>query len=136
MDYMHIIDKYLQESINLEKRFIIHIHDARNTNRHYDLRILNPYNDKELMSFAFGKDFEKEYTKKIAGVRTKDHDPRWLDLKSYRLETFDEGTVTFRTYSYKYMALNFNGKKIKGNYKLFKVKSDRDDNWLLIKAKD
>jgi hypothetical protein len=132
---MHIviIDKYLSEGINIERPFIVHRHDARNTNQHFDLRILHPYDDKDLMSFAFGKDFEKEYDKKVAGVRTKDHDPRWLELKSYRLENFDEGTVTFKTYTYKFMELEFKGKKLKGNYKLFKVKSDRGDNWLLLK---
>lgn len=133
---MDIIDKYLQEGISIDRPFIVHIHDARNTNQHFDLRILHPYNEKDLMSFAFGKDFKDNYDKKITGVRTKDHDPRWLELKSYRLETFDEGTVEFKVYSYKYMELNFKGKKLKGSYKLFKVKSNRDDNWILLKNKE
>ena len=133
---MNIINKYLQEELNEDKKFIIHIHDPRNTSKHFDLRMMHPYDDKILMSFAFGTDFDKQYDKKIIGVRTKDHNIRWLDLKSYRLNTFDEGTVRFINYTRKFMELEFDGNKIKGKYKLFQVKSEkRDDRWLLIKSK-
>jgi len=129
--------KYLQEELKEDKQFVIHVHDARHTNQHFDLRMIHPFDEKILLSFAFGKDFDKSFNKKIAGVRTKDHDPRWLTLKSYRLQEFDKGFVKYLTFSKTFLSLDFNGEKIKGKYKLFKVRSNyRDDRWLLVKDKN
>jgi len=116
-------------------RFVIHKHNPRSGSLHYDLRFLDPNDEKKLYSFAFGSDFEKKLNDKIAGVRTKDHDPRWLDLKSYRLEKIDDAYVWLKKSYPKYFELDFNGKVLKGSYKLFKIKSRRDDQWLLIKSK-
>ena len=131
---MNIINKYLLEGLNEDKQFVVHIHDARNTNQHFDLRMMHPNDDKILLSFAFGKDFDELLDKKIVGARTKDHNIRWLDLKSYRLQEFDKGFFQYLTFSRTYMLLDFDGEKMKGKYKLFQVKSNkRDDRWLLIK---
>jgi len=131
---INIIDQYLTEGRNEYHDFIIHIHDPRRGSEHYDLRIMDPYNDKKLLSFAFPFDFLNNYKKKTVGVKTRDHDPRWLTLKSHRLEIFDRGDVTYKTFiSHKFIELTFYGRKIKGSYKLFKIKSKRDDNWILIK---
>jgi len=132
---MKAIKRFLEEAKLPVVQFIVHNHHPRNGSEHFDLRFMNPNDDKILHSFAFGKKFEEDYPVKIVGVRTKEHHPRWLTLKSYRLTTFDEGTVTVKTATAKYFELEFKGKKIKGNYRLFQLKSKRGDNWLLIKKK-
>jgi len=130
---MKIINRYLQESKVFSSKFVIHRHNARNTNEHFDLRFLDNYKKGTLNSFAFGKDFLEKLNDRIVGVRTKEHNSRWLDLKSYRLEDIDKGEVDILISSFKYFKLDFKGKLIKGIYELFKVKSERDDNWILIK---
>ena len=129
---MKTINKFLQETSAFNSGFVIHQHTPRSGSYHFDLRFIDS-KTKKLNSFAFGKDFDKKHSSKIIGVRTKDHNERWLTLKSYRLTVFDEGKVDILAASTKYFELNFKGKKLKGKYKLFKIKSKRDDNWLLVK---
>jgi len=132
---MKIINKYLQESTVVGTHFIVHIHNPRSGSKHFDLRFIDNRNPKLLNSFAFGKDFDEKLNSKIVGVRTRDHDPRWLTLKSYRLEVFDKGEVDILISSFKFFELNFHGEKLQGNYKLFKINSGRGDNWMLVKNK-
>jgi hypothetical protein len=114
--------------------FVIHSHSPRNGSFHYDLRFGNPRNTKELFSFAMPKNFLDTVNTKTVLAKTRDHDPRWLTLKSYRLKDIDKGTVTVKIATQKYFELDFHGKVIIGSYKLFKMKNTyRDDRWLLIK---
>jgi len=94
---------------------------------------MDPKDPKLLHSFATPSDFLKTVSKKSMIIKTRDHDPRWLDLKSYRLETIDSGLVDIKIATQKYFELTFHGKIINGSYRLFKLKTRRDDNWLLIK---
>ncbi len=131
---MSIIQQYLEEAINpTSVQFIVHKHHPRNGSLHYDLRFIDPKDPKLLHSFAFGSDFEKKASTKIVGVKTRDHDPRWLTLKSYRLETIEEGKVTLMVSTKKYFEMVFDGKILNGLYKLIKVKSHRGDNWILVR---
>jgi hypothetical protein len=130
-----IISNYLLENKIFISKFIIHHHNARNTNEHYDLRFIDNRDSKKLNSFAFGKDFLEKINSKIVGVRTKDHNIRWLTLQSYRLQDIDKGDVTILVSSFSYFKLDFKGSIIKGVYELFKVRSGRGDNWMLIKKK-
>jgi len=131
---MKIISKFLLENSRITSvPFIVHQHDPRSGSIHYDLRILDPKDDKLLHSFAAGTDFEEKIKSKVVLVKTRDHDPRWLNLKSYRLTTFDSGECIIHKAFPKYWEIEFKGKKIKGIYRLFKIKSKRGDNWLLIK---
>jgi hypothetical protein len=132
---MKTIQNFLQEAAKDNVNFIIHKHNPRNGSEHYDLRFMDPVNDKLLHSFAFGSDFLEKLSDRIVGVKTRDHDPRWLTLKSYRLKDIDKGMVDIKVATKKYFELVFKGKVIKGKYRLFKVKSKRDDNWLLVKQK-
>ena len=133
---MNVISNYLQESKGNIVPFIIHKHNPRSGSLHYDLRFLSHKDKKVLHSWAFGSKFPDEFETKIVGVRTKDHNPRWLTLKSYRLDTFDQGTVEIVMSGKKIFELEFKGKIIKGRFKLFHLKSKRGDNWLLIKRKE
>lgn len=116
--------------------FIIHRHRPRSGSEHYDLRFLDPKNPKLLHSFAAPKDFLKTINSKTVLAKTRDHDPRWLTLKSYRLDTIDKGTVAIIISTSKYFELHFHGKVINGKFKLFKIKnSRRTDRWLIVKSK-
>lgn len=132
---MKIISKFLLEnSSTTSVPFVVHQHNPRSGSEHYDLRILDPKNDKLLHSFAAGTDFEEKIQSKIVLVKTRDHDPRWLDLQNYRLSTYDKGECIIHKAFSKYWEIEFKGKKIKGTYKLFRIKSKRGDNWLLVKS--
>jgi len=114
--------------------YIIHKHLPRMGSPHYDLRFGNPYNSKELFSFAAPSNFLETINQKTLLVRTKNHLERWMDLKSYRLTDIEKNKVTIKVLTLKYFELIFHGKLLKGNYKLFKLqKTYRDDRWLLIK---
>jgi hypothetical protein len=124
---------YVCESLQKSVKFIIHKHQPRSGSLHYDLRFMDPNDTKLLHSFAAPKNFLETIDSKTSVVKTRDHDPRWLTLKSYRLEDVDVGLVTIKVATKKYFELEFHGKIIKGHYKLFKLKTRRDDYWLLIK---
>ncbi len=123
----------LNEALKSSNRFVVHKHNPRSWSQHFDVRFLYPKNPKLLPSFAAPSDFLNTASKKTLLVKTRDHDPRWLDLKSHRLELIDQGMVTFKVTTSKYFELIFEGKVLSGPYKLFKVKSRRNDNWVLIK---
>lgn len=124
------------ESISNTIPFIIHKHQPRSGSLHYDLRFLDPKNSKLLHSFATPSNFLETLNTKTPIVKTRDHDPRWLTLQSYRLETIDKGTVTFKVATSKYFDMIFNGKILNGEYRLFKLsKTFRDDRWLMIRKK-
>ena len=129
MDAYQIVSESLQRGV----KFVIHKHHPRSGSLHYDLRFMDPKDPKLLHSFATPSDFLKTVSKKSMIIKTRDHDPRWLDLKSYRLETIDSGLVDIKIATQKYFELTFHGKIINGSYRLFKLKTRRDDNWLLIK---
>jgi hypothetical protein len=127
--------KIVLEAIENKKPFIVHKHEPRNGSLHYDLRFMDPRDSKLLHSFATPSDFLDTINEKSLLIKTRDHDPRWLTLKSYRLETVDSGSVTIHTATSKYFDLDFDGKTLNGRYKLFKIKTNRDDHWLLTKKK-
>lgn len=113
--------------------FVFHEHNPRNSALHKDFRFLDPYDETNLFSFAVPYQFQFD-DKKTTVVKTRDHDPRWLTLKSYRLKVLDQGTIHFITSSPLYFKFQINGKHLKGTYQLFKLsKTKRDDRWLLIK---
>lgn len=114
-------------------RFILHKHNPRNGSIHLDLRFMDLKNNKLLHSFAVPIDWIKDTTLKTTIYKTRDHDPRWLDLKSYRLETVDEGYVDYKMYRPSiYFDLDFHGKILVGEKILFKLKGRyRDDVWLI-----
>jgi len=115
--------------------FIVHEHQPRSGSLHYDLRFGNPKNSKELFSFAMPKNFLQTANNKTLVVQTRMHDTRWLDLKSYRLKEIDRGEVTITIATNKYFELDFHGKILNGNYKLFRMKNTfRTDRWILVKS--
>lgn len=132
---MKSIDKHLTETSSVP--YIIHKHHPRSGSLHFDLRFLSPTNKKLLYSFACPKTFLTTVSTKTVVVKTRDHDPRWLILKSYRLETIEEGEVSvLKENEKKYFYLDFKGEIINGKYHLMILKnSKRDDYWLLIKDK-
>lgn len=116
-------------------RFILHRHNPRSGSIHYDLRFMDLKSNKLLHSFAAPENFLDMISKsgKSTLYKTRDHDPRWLDLKSYRLETIDEGYMDYKVYRpAMYFDLVFHGKIINGEKILFKMRGKtRDDIWLI-----
>jgi hypothetical protein len=115
--------------------FIIHEHEPRSGSKHYDLRFLDAKDPKLLHSFAIGSKLLDSLDKKISAVKTRDHDPRWLTLKSYRLKVFDSGDCDIKIQRPNYFEITFKGEKLKGEFRLFKIKTWREDQWLLVKDK-
>jgi len=113
--------------------FVVHKHLPRHGSVHYDLRFNDPKKTGELYSFAFGKDFPTASQKRIVGVLTKKHKGDWLTKEGYRLEIYDDGKAKVEVATGKYFEIEFQGKRFRGNYKLFTVKSKRGDNWVLVK---
>lgn len=118
-------------------RFVLHKHNPRNGSIHADLRFMDLKNNKLLHSFAVPIDWVKDVNLKTTIYKTRDHDPRWLDLKSYRLETLDEGYVDYKVYRPSmYFELDFHGKVLNGVRALFKLRGRyRDDIWLITPKK-
>lgn len=120
-------------------RFILHKHNPRNGSIHYDLRFMDLKNNKLLHSFAAPSNFIENLKtgNKSLLYKTRDHDPRWLDLKSYRLDTVDEGYIDYKVYRpSNYFQLVFKGKVLTGEFMIFKMKDKkRDDIWFLSKRK-
>lgn len=114
--------------------FVLHLHNPRNGSEHYDLRFLDLKNHKLLHSFALPDNW-RENPKKTVLFKTRDHDPRWLDLKSYRLQDIDKGTINYKIYKpYGYFLLEFNGNVINGLYQIFKLRDKlRKDIWMMVK---
>ena len=133
---MKIISKFLQEQIDkpVTVPFVTHKHNPRSGSEHYDIRIIDPQDDKILHSFAAGTNLPEKIKTKLVLVKTKDHNPRWLDLDSYRLETYDKGKCIISKFFPNYWEVEFKGKHLKGKYKMLKLKTRRGDNWLLIKS--
>lgn len=115
-------------------RFIIHKHNPRQGSLHCDLRFMDLKNNKLLHSFAVPKEWLDNVELKTTIYKTRDHDPRWLDLKSYRLETIDEGYVDYKMYRPSaYFDLVFHGKVLNCRKILFKLKGRyRDDVWMMV----
>ncbi len=133
MDGYQILHEVLNKT---DVKFVIHKHQPRSGSEHYDIRFMDPKNPKLLHSFAAPKDFLKTVKTKTVLAKTRDHDPRWLTLKSYRLDEVDSGIASISISTSKYFELSFDGKIISGLYKLFKVKnSRRGDRWLLVRSR-
>ena len=89
---MRSINQYLQET-ELKKvtvPFVLHEHHPRSGTKHYDLRFVNPKDPKRMYSFAGTESFLKDLKSKALMFKTRPHDIRWLDLKSYRLKEIDK----------------------------------------------
>jgi hypothetical protein len=132
MDGYQIVNEALKPA---KVRFVIHKHDPRSGSPHYDIRFVDPLDKKLLHSFATPINLLETIATKTLLIKTRDHDPRWLDLKSYRLKVIDSGLVEVKIATKKYFDLTFKGKVISGRYRLFKLKTSRDDHWLLTKTK-
>lgn len=131
LDKFNVVCETLQSK---DVPFVIHKHNPRSGSVHFDIRFLDNRNPKLLHSFAAPSNFLETKDRKVLLVKTRDHDPRWLTLQSYRLNTIDSGTVTVNISTSKYFELDFHGKLMNGKYKLFKMHNTfREDRWLLTK---
>jgi hypothetical protein len=132
----------LLEKVDVLERvpYVLHHHfNARNTNEHFDLRFVDPFKKNELLSFAIpgkfnlNKGFPKE--KKLIMYKTRPHPMDWLKkANTYRMNLVEEGEIKVITSSINYYALEFMGRRLRGKFKVFKLKkSRRDDAWMMVK---
>lgn len=114
--------------------FILHLHNPRNGSEHNDLRFLDLHNNKLLHSFALPDNWKDNINKTVL-FKTRDHDPRWLTLESYRLKTLDKGYMDYKIYKpYGYFLLHFHGKILNGVFQIFKLRDKiRKDVWMMLK---
>lgn len=131
---MNILYEQVSKSMFDGFKFVIHKHEPRSGSLHFDLRFLDLKNPKLLHSFAAPSDFIENIERSTV-YKTRDHDPRWLTLKSYRLDEIDSGVMSYKMYRPRdYFELDFHGTIITGTYRLMKLKNrGRDDLWLLVK---
>jgi DNA ligase D-like protein (predicted 3'-phosphoesterase) len=135
-----------------ENIFVIQKHDA--SNLHYDLRLEI---DGVLKSWAVPKGPSTDPSERRLALPTEDHPLEYSDFegvipednygagkvivwdtgsfenttekdgeKINPLEALDIGHITFR----------LNGKKLKGEYSLFRTSKGKNEQWLLVKMKD
>ncbi len=137
-----------------ELRFVIQRHDA--TRLHYDLRLEL---DGVLKSWAVPKGPSMLAGDKRLAVMVEDHPIEYLDFYGVIpegnygagvMDIFDQGTYAAykapeETNQEKHLQkqlekgdlkIVFNGKYIKGAFAIVRIKSDKGNNWLLIKKKD
>lgn len=142
------------EKKSAQLRFVIHRHKA--SHLHYDLRLEM---DGVLKSWAVPKGPSLNPKDKRLAMMVEDHPFSYKDFEGIIpegnygagiVEIWDEGTVTdingsdIRTAEKMLKAglkkgdLKFvlNGKKLKGEFVLVKMKTSEDNAWLLIKHKD
>lgn len=124
--------------------FVVQKHDA--SHLHYDLRLEK---DGVLKSWAVPKEPPVEEGIKRLAVETEDHPIEYANFEGSipegeygagTVEIWDKGTYTAQKFDEKEIIINLDGKKMKGNYILVKLKpSPRfkgNKNWLLFKKKN
>lgn len=115
-------------------RFVVHRHEARQL--HYDFRLEL---DGVLKSWAVPKGVPKEKGIKHLAVQVEDHPVDYIDFQGTipegnygagTVEIWDCGKYNLIEKTPKAIKFELFGKKLKGNYILFKFK---DKNWLIFK---
>lgn len=120
--------------------FVIHKHQA--THLHYDLRLEK---DGVLKSWAVPKGPSMDPEDKRLAIRVEDHPLEYAKFKGTipegnygagKVEIWDSGTYIPIVTNENHWEFILKGKKLKGEFSLIKIKTERDNNWLLIKMKE
>lgn len=122
--------------------FVVHDHYARQ--HHHDLRLEM---DGVLRSWAIPKLIDSKSDSKRLAVMTEDHPMSYKDFKGEipeghygagKVKIFDEGSYEIIDKQNNKIIFTCNGKKMRGEYCLIKLKKDnlKDKNWLFFKKKD
>jgi bifunctional non-homologous end joining protein LigD len=128
-------------------RFVVHEHHARNP--HYDFRLEM---NKVLKSWAIPKGPSLNPADKRLAILVEDHPVNYFDFEGIIPENnngagavviWDTGQYrlidgeSFRTaFESGKISLKLQGKILKGDFSLTRMKDGQDENWLLIKKND
>ena len=118
-------------------RFVIHEHWA--SHHHFDLRMQR---NGHLEDWAVPKGIPKESGKKVLAIKQPSHPMKWLTFEGEikdgygagKLKIWDSGTFTPIKWERDRIVVQFNGRKIKGIYVLFKFDKEKN-SWWLFKTK-
>lgn len=117
-----------------KNRFVVHEHQA--THLHYDFRLEM---EGVLKSWAVPKEPPKKPGIKRLAVEVEDHPVDYINFRGTipegqygagRVKIWDRGTYKLTSRDSRSIKFFLDGRKLKGNYVLFKFK---DKNWLLFK---
>jgi len=111
--------------MKVTSQFIIVKHDAKKARLHYDLRFKMPQG-KNWASFAVRKGVPISTGTKVLAVRTHDHTPKEAlflgnieqGYGAGKLAKWDGGPCIIIKYTTAHMAIEFQGRKVKGMYHL------------------
>ncbi len=111
--------------MKVTSQFIIVKHDAKKARLHYDLRFKMP-KGKNWASFAVRKGVPISTGTKVLAVRTHDHTPKEAlflgnieqGYGAGKLAKWDGGPCIIIKYTTAHMAIEFQGRKVKGMYHL------------------
>ncbi|MDP6381229.1 MAG: DNA polymerase ligase N-terminal domain-containing protein [Phycisphaerae bacterium] len=129
-------------------KFVVQKHDARRL--HYDFRLEM---EGVLKSWAVPKGPSLDPSVKRLAIAVEDHDLDYADFEGTieegqygagSVERWDAGTVEYkngpgqapRDLEAGLLVFTLNGEKLKGAWKLIKVKAWQENSWLLIKRRD
>jgi len=129
-------------------KFIIHTHHAKKAGVHTDVRFQKPNDTKNWLSFAVRKGVPTKPGVRVLAIKTNLHSEKEAlftgeipegEYGAGKLEIFDKGTATIELYKPAHIAINFNGKKIKGLYHFINIgvsnrKKFKDNQYLLFKG--
>ena len=134
------------------EKFVLHEHDAKTANLHYDLRISIPNRDT-LASFALPKaQLPEKPGDKLLAVRTHDHGRMWLNIDHMVIPKGDygegvvkkiqSGVCEIEGWSNNYITFVIKGDDkdlLNGRYALIKFRGsksgDRDNLWIFLKTR-
>ena len=113
-------------------RFIIVEHHAIKARLHYDLRFKMP-GSSNWASFAVRKGVPTNPGQKVLAVRTHDHTtPEALFIGTIKtgygagqLKKWDDGSCIIHKYSPSHIAIEFQGRKVKGLYHLISYSKEK-----------
>jgi DNA ligase D-like protein (predicted 3'-phosphoesterase) len=124
----------------MEKRFVIHEHDA--SHHHFDFRLEM---DGVLKSWAIPKHPPTKPIEKRLAILVEDHPLDYIDFEgdipageygAGRVSIWDRGTYKLLEKGADIISFSLEGKKLKGNFTLIRLKGGKKENeWLLLKQK-
>lgn len=129
-------------------KFIIHTHSALRAGDHTDLRFQKPNDTKNWLSFAIRKGVPEKPGVRVLAIKTNLHSEKEAlmvgeipkgEYGAGTLKVFDEGNAIIHIYKPAHIAIEFNGKKIKGLYHLINIGTTKnvrykDNQYLLFKG--
>lgn len=124
--------------MSLERRYVVQEHEAKRAKKHHDLRLMK---GGVMKSWAVPKGIPLAPNDKRLAVQTADHSKHWMTFEGKipkgqygygTVKIWDKGNYKAQTWKRDRIKVNMNGKKMKGEYVLYRLKGDK---WIIFKVK-